>query len=244
LNKGDNDRAIADNSEAIRLDPGNFDAYSNRAGAYVSKGDNDRAIADASEAIRLDPGNAIAYSNRAGVYMSNGDNDRAIADASEAIRLDPKSMPAYFSRGRANLYSGEAPCPRRLPISTKQACSIRKTPMRPCGSTSPASAGNLPSRLLQAVSRIDMTAWPAPVIRLFLGQLTSTAVLAAAGNADPNTKTGQVCEANFYGGEFAMRKAATAEATHLFRLAASNCSKGLIEWDGANAELKALGVLP
>ena len=34
-----------------------------------------------------------------------------------------------------------------------------------------ATRSNLPSRLPQAVARIDMTKWPAPVIRLFLGQL-------------------------------------------------------------------------
>jgi tetratricopeptide (TPR) repeat protein len=45
LNKGDNDRAIADASEAIRLDPKIAAAYVIRAGAYSNKGDNDRGIA-------------------------------------------------------------------------------------------------------------------------------------------------------------------------------------------------------
>jgi hypothetical protein len=34
------------------------------------------------------------------------------------------------------------------------------------------------------------------------------------------------------------------EATRLFRLAASDCPHGFNEWDAANAELKALGVVP
>src|ERR1700677_450526 len=65
VNKKDNDRAIADASEAIRLDPGLALAYTNRAGAYVNKGDADRAIADANEAIGFDPGYAPAFANRA-----------------------------------------------------------------------------------------------------------------------------------------------------------------------------------
>jgi hypothetical protein len=47
----------------------------------------------------------------------------------------------------------------------------------------------LPSGLSQT-SRIDMTAWPAPVIRMFLGQLAPAAVLAPADNPDPAIKRG------------------------------------------------------
>ena len=54
--KGDNDRAIADYSEAIRLDPKHSPRPTQRRGlAYRDKGDYDRAIADYNEAIRLDP---------------------------------------------------------------------------------------------------------------------------------------------------------------------------------------------
>ncbi|MGP0060905.1 MAG: hypothetical protein ACLPID_16640 [Beijerinckiaceae bacterium] len=57
-------------------------------------------------------------------------------------------------------------------------------------------------------------------------------------------KNGHVCEANFYGGELALRQGAKDEATGLFQLAASECPKTFDEWYAANAELKALGVAP
>src|SRR6516165_1783137 len=53
--KGDFDRAIADLSEAIRLDPKYAEAYYLRGVTYRNKGDSDHAIADFSEAIRLAP---------------------------------------------------------------------------------------------------------------------------------------------------------------------------------------------
>src|ERR1700678_1932196 len=47
--KGDNDRAVQDYDQAIRLDPNFAAPYSGRGNAYHGKGDNDRAIADYSE---------------------------------------------------------------------------------------------------------------------------------------------------------------------------------------------------
>jgi lipoprotein NlpI len=86
-----------------------------------------------------------------------------------------------------------------------------------------------------------MTKWPAPVIRLFLGQLTPEAVLAAADNPNPVTKANQVCEANFYSGELALTKGGKQDASRLFRLATTGCPKNYIEWSAAAFELKALG---
>ena len=99
---------------------------------------------------------------------------------------------------------------------------------------------NLPSRLADAAKQIDMTKWPAPVIRLYLGQLTLEAVLAAADDPDAKTKKGQVCEANFFGGELALQRGQKDEARRLLGLAAGDCPKTFIEYDSAKAELKAL----
>jgi len=51
--KQDYGRAIADYTEAIRLDPNFAAAYNGRAGAYSDQGDVDRAVADYIEARRL-----------------------------------------------------------------------------------------------------------------------------------------------------------------------------------------------
>ena len=89
-----------------------------------------------------------------------------------------------------------------------------------------------------------MTQWPAPVIRFYLGQLTQEAVLAAAEDPDATKKKEQVCDANFFSGELALQRGAKAEATRLFRLAATGGPKTRDAYDSANAELKALGASP
>jgi lipoprotein NlpI len=101
---------------------------------------------------------------------------------------------------------------------------------------------NLASRLADATTQLDMTKWPAPVIRLYLGQMTFDAVLAAADVPDATTKMDNVCAANFFGGELALQRSAKDEAARLFRLAAADCTRTGIERTAARAELKALGV--
>jgi lipoprotein NlpI len=167
-----------------------------------------------------------------------GDLDRAIADYNQAITLDPKFAPAYFLRGVANLYNGSLP----KALADFNQCSGVDPKDAYCAlwveilDTRSNRFGQLP----QAVVQLDMSEWPSPVIRLFRGEVTPEAVLAAADNPDPETKIGQVCEANFYSGELALSKGLQDDAARLFRLAADGCPKGFIELDAANFELKGL----
>jgi tetratricopeptide (TPR) repeat protein len=57
--KKDYDRAIAEYTEAILIDPDNAFHYSSRGHVYRQNGDYDRAIADYAEAIRLEPNDDI-----------------------------------------------------------------------------------------------------------------------------------------------------------------------------------------
>ena len=105
--KGDNDHAIADFSDGIRLDPNNKAALTARGNAYLAKGDPDRATADYDRVIALDPDYAIAYYNRALAYRAKGDFDRVIADCNEAIALYPNYADAYLNRGYAYQVKGD-----------------------------------------------------------------------------------------------------------------------------------------
>ncbi|MFZ1988533.1 MAG: tetratricopeptide repeat protein [Alphaproteobacteria bacterium] len=115
--KGDDDRAIADFTKAIALNPKFINAYYDRGLVYISKGDYDRAIADLNQAIGLDPNDAISYSNRGAAYSGKGDYDRAIADLNQAIALNPNYAETYNNRG--NAYAHKQECDRAIPDYTK-----------------------------------------------------------------------------------------------------------------------------
>jgi tetratricopeptide (TPR) repeat protein len=98
LAKGDLDRAIADDTKAIEINPKDADAYYNRGYAYHAKGDFDQAIADYTKVIEIDPGSEAAYNNRGYEYETKGDFERAAVDFTKAIEVDPKNADAYINR--------------------------------------------------------------------------------------------------------------------------------------------------
>lgn len=95
---GDFNAAIADENEAVKIDPGLGEAYMRRGAAYIATGEHDRAIADSTKAIEIDPMNARAYSNRGLARERIGDHRGAMADEDKAIALDPKLAAAYIAR--------------------------------------------------------------------------------------------------------------------------------------------------
>jgi len=91
---GKYDNAIADFTEAIRLDPTSAFAYCLRAAAYCDKDDCDSAIADYTEAIRLKPEDAEAYYNRGLAYQEQGHHAEAESDFATAKGLQEEVSPS------------------------------------------------------------------------------------------------------------------------------------------------------
>ena len=121
-------------------------------------------------AIKLDPKYARGYRIRADTYRDKGDYERAIADHTEAIRFDPKAVNLYFARGRMNLHVGALP---KAAADLNQASDLNpKYAYTALWLDIVNKRSNVPSQLERASEKIDMTTWPAPVIRLYLGRMT------------------------------------------------------------------------
>ena len=87
MRKGENDRAMADLNEAIRLNPREPFPYLNRGVIYGRKGDHARAIADYGEAITRNPKIALAFCNRGRAKLKINDAS-ANEDLAKARELD------------------------------------------------------------------------------------------------------------------------------------------------------------
>jgi lipoprotein NlpI len=238
----DYDHALADYSKAIEIDPTYVTAYNNRGMLYYGNNEYDRAIADHERAIKINPKSSSAYRNLGNAHRAIGQLDRAIADYSQAIEADPKDQRSYFSRGRLHLYVGAL---TKAVDDLTRASELAPTDVYvELWLDIALQRKGEPRMASTALSYIDKSLWPAPLLRLYLDQRTPEDVLAAARTAEGDLKTREVCEAEFYGGEFLLGRNKKAEATRMFRLAIAECPPNYPEFEGASEELKALGVKP
>jgi tetratricopeptide (TPR) repeat protein len=113
----DYERAIADYSQAIALEP-TASCYHNRGLTYAILEQYERAIADYDQAEALDPNVALLYGNRGNAYYRLGQYGQAIADYSQAITLEPTAS-RYHNRGNAY---------RRLHHDYEEVIAGRKPP--------------------------------------------------------------------------------------------------------------------
>jgi len=117
FDQGIYNQAIANYTEAIKLDPNFAVAFNNRGISYSRLGDNNRAIADLTEAIRLEPtagrlnSRGLSYHER----NNSGDIGRAISDFEAALRMDPNNTD--IRENLDNARQGRLPRPNRYRVT-------------------------------------------------------------------------------------------------------------------------------
>jgi len=113
--------AIADYTEAIKLDPNYALAYYNRGLAFFHLGQYHEAIADNTKATQLAPNDAATYYNRGNAYFALGQYHEAIADYTQAVQRDPYFAWAYHNRGDVHACLGH---PREAIADWSQAIEL------------------------------------------------------------------------------------------------------------------------
>jgi lipoprotein NlpI len=265
--KGLYERALADHTKAIELEPGNPVAYNDRGVAHQAKRDHDLAIADYTKAIELNPGYVNAYVNRATAYRSKGDPDAAVTDYTKAIELEPGNVRALNRRAFTYQAKGDnaqaiADYARVVEIDPKNSGNHRSLGLARYGAGDYLGAS---ADLLRAIELQDD-----PYAMLFRYLARTRAGEAAAAELEANvgrlktkdwpyavaelyldkrsspavlstaSKPEERCEAQFYIGEWHILKSNAAEAADALQAAVDACPKTFIEYLVAIVELKRL----
>jgi len=91
--QGDCDKAIADYSRAIELNPNLAEAYNNRAYVYMVKQNYAAALYDLNRALQIRPSYVNALMNRADIYNYYYEINyaRAVADYDQVLKIDPNA---------------------------------------------------------------------------------------------------------------------------------------------------------
>jgi lipoprotein NlpI len=234
--KGDLDRALADHTMAIRLQPTPA-IYTSRGDVWREKGDVDRAIIDYGEAIRLDATSVAAFYRRGLAWREKDEIDRAMSDFTSAIRLDPNHADAYKHRGVANFEKGEflsAASDLLHAVEIKDDAYLLLWRYLTRGRVGQDGA----TELAVGAARLASKDWPFALIELYLGKRTDEEIRASM------LKPNEMCEAAFFVGQFQLLRGNRAEARSALQAATEICPKRLVEYDGAVAELRRLGIVP
>jgi serine/threonine protein kinase/Flp pilus assembly protein TadD len=96
---GQQDEAIAEHREALRLNKDDAEAHNGLGRALRLKGQPDEAIAELREALRLQKDDSDTHNNLGNALQALGRLDEAIAEYREAARLEKDSPAPYINLG-------------------------------------------------------------------------------------------------------------------------------------------------
>lgn len=109
--------AIADFTDALKLNPRDTGILERRAYVEMKISDFDKALADYNEAIRINPKEARYYNLRSYIYETKKDLKNSMADTDHVLKLDPNNAEAKDRKERLNkILNAPAGLPGATPI--------------------------------------------------------------------------------------------------------------------------------
>ncbi|MGH6873327.1 MAG: tetratricopeptide repeat protein [Rhizomicrobium sp.] len=234
------DQAITDYTTVIGFDPKEPGLFVLRGAAWRRKGAFDKAIEDQSKALEFDKTIDRAWFERGEAYLDKGDYESAASDAMQGVRLKPADLDGRMELGRAQWSASQF-----ADAATTFAQVVTTKPALAYAAIWHALALGHESQPFEQqfaadAADSDKVKWPAPLVKLYLGQSTPEAVLAAAKNPDAEIANQQTCEADFYGAEWQLLHGQEAPAHPMLQAAQAICPHEFIERDAATSELARL----
>ncbi len=242
LQNGDFDRAIADYTEVITSKRLSKEypsiAYYNRGLAWQGKKNYEKAFSDFSDAIRLNP-RSVAYFGRGLLWYQKRDYNKAIADFNDAIRLNAEYADAYMARGITRFNKGEfqlaaSDLGQSLHFKADNYAAIWLYLARMRGN----SDGK--TELSMSTQGMELKEWPLPVAALYLGKADPSTVTIQAADPNPEKYKEQLCEANFFRGEWHLLRNENQQGLTFLTKAQDECPKESYQYAAAVSELQRL----
>jgi lipoprotein NlpI len=244
IQSGDPAAAITDFTAALDagdLAPGVVPlAYRGRGLAHVRLGHCRLALADLDAAMKLRPDDIDIQVYRADSHLCAGDMPAALADYTALLDKHPNAD-VYAMRGRVRLKTGDST--GAVDDFTRQAAMQPKNgyaqlwifiARRRAGTFDAKIAAN-------EADRFGSHTWPGAALMLYTGDKTADEVLGAAARGDQKAPEFQVCEAEFYIGEYLLATHPDpGEAKTHFTSAVARCPKGYAERYYSVLELEQL----
>jgi lipoprotein NlpI len=230
--------AIDDYSASLALRPSEVQALTNRASAYAATGKLDQAAADLDGAIAARPKLGFLYGMRAALNIRRGQADKSREDMRTSLALLPERASGSSGIGIANWIVGQlSDAEKNFSDATDKDDTHAIYGWLWYALTEARLGKTIPRR---ALPDFDLKTWPGPIVNLFLGNGAQEAVFAAAAQGEANAVNGQICEANFYVGEWLLQHHDQAGAKPLINKAASDCPTNFIEWMPAQMDQAGL----
>ena len=231
------DLALQDYSASLTLRPSETQVLIDRAVTYLNMGKLEQAAADIDAVIAAHPQLPRPYALRATIDVKRGQMDKSREDMKALLKLLPETTKRGNGLGIINWQIGE--------IGDAEDNFSYEASHGPNTVYAWLWYTLAEVRLGKTVPRrslpdFDKTAWPAPIISFFLGDMAQDAVFTAAQQGDIDATKGQICEANFYIGEWLLQHHDEAGAKPLMAKAASDCPTSFIEWSPAQTDLAGL----
>ncbi len=244
LQDGDCPAAIAELTQAIRLDPQMAVAWKDRGRCRYLLEDAEGAVADYTRALELDPTFKMVYNNRGAARRTLDDLPGGLADLDRAIELDPEFDFAFLNRGLTRLLAGDsaggrADVARGLELGTQYV----DYPQLWLWTDRVAAGESDAAKALEAhvaARGEEIGEWEGTLMSFLLGRSDEAALLAAVEGAEPPDRSGRACEANFYAGMVRWAKGDAAGARSLLEKSVATSRWTFAEYAFARRMLRRL----
>jgi lipoprotein NlpI len=240
------DLAIADYSQAIKMESKVPRYYYARAIAENMSGQSRAALMDLNTVIQLNTRFAEAYNARGGIKEGAGDLDGALSDFTQAINLFPRGFRERCNRGLVEYQKGDF---SGASDDFHRANELEPTDPYPEiflwlvrtreGQT--AEADQQLSAFLDKHIEKSADHWGAKVCSFLIGRLPESEFVGGTASYFAHREHGHQCEACYYVGIRHLLAGDKAGAVNSFQKSVGMNSRGSQEYLLATFELKRLG---